>query len=168
MRTSQAPPSATKASSRSPSTTRSSVRATATLRMRFDALRRWAECRWHRVAMIGAASTIRGTSPLDAPTIPQSGEAGALSTTRPHVEVRARLAVPTGSPRHRDPHSLDVARPGRTTWDEHRFETVDENSAAERPNAADLVRGRAALVVVPAVTVTNANRQVFGFVRPPA
>lgn len=47
-------------------------------------------------------------------------------------------------------------------------ETVDEDGAAERPNVADLVRGRAALVVVPAVTVSNANRQVLGFVRPPA
>lgn len=65
----------------------------------------------HRVALIGAASTIRGMCPLDAPTIPQSGEAGALSTTRPHVEVRARLAVPT-----RD--SLDQARPGRTRRNE--------------------------------------------------
>lgn len=88
----------------------------------------------HRVAMISAASTVRPMSPLDAPinrqTIPQSGEAGALSTTRPHVEVRARLAVPTVSPRHRDPNSspgagavagdsLDLAGPGRATWNEH-------------------------------------------------
>ncbi|MGL5810668.1 MAG: hypothetical protein ACRCYQ_12045 [Nocardioides sp.] len=62
----------------------------------------------HRVMAIGATSTIQTTTcPPDAPTIPRTGEAGVASNhAQPHVEGRARLAVPTGSPRHRDHNSI--------------------------------------------------------------
>jgi hypothetical protein len=61
----------------------------------------------HRVMAIGAASTIQSTCPLDSPTIPRTGEAGVASNhAQPHVEGRARLAVPTGSPRHAGPTSI--------------------------------------------------------------
>jgi len=74
----------------------------------------------HQIALIGAASAIRGRCALDDPLddllddplIPRSGEAGVPSTTRPHVDVRARLAVPTGSPRRRDLNHIPGAGEG--------------------------------------------------------
>lgn len=67
----------------------------------------------HRVMAIGAASTIQTTCPLDAPTIPRTGEADVASNhAQPHVEGRARLAVPTGGPRQQGPTSIPGAGAG--------------------------------------------------------
>lgn len=66
----------------------------------------------HRVVAIGATSTVRTHCPLDGPSIPQTGEAGALTTTRPRVRTDARLAVPTGSPRLYGPTSNHGAGAG--------------------------------------------------------
>lgn len=71
----------------------------------------------HRLMAIGAASTIPTTCPLDAPivprAIPRTGEAGVAGNhVQPHVEGRARLAVPTGSPRHAGPTSIPGAGAG--------------------------------------------------------
>jgi hypothetical protein len=67
----------------------------------------------HRAVTIGAASTIPTTCPLDAPTIPRTGEAGVASNhAQPHLEGRARLAVPTGNPRHYGPTSIPGAGAG--------------------------------------------------------
>ncbi|WP_161962347.1 hypothetical protein [Nocardioides speluncae] len=69
----------------------------------------------HRVVAIGAASTVRTQCPLDGPSIPQTGEAGALTTTRLRVRTDARLAVPTGSPRPGGPTSIHGAGAGART-----------------------------------------------------
>jgi hypothetical protein len=75
----------------------------------------------HRVMAIGAASTIQTTCPLDAPTIPRTGEAGVASNqAQPHVEGRARLAVPTGGPRHAGPTSIPGAGAGVEAGDSPR------------------------------------------------
>lgn len=69
----------------------------------------------HRVVAIGAASTVRTQCPLDAPSIPQTGEADALTTTRLRARVDARLVVPTGSPRLYRPTSNRGAGAGAGT-----------------------------------------------------
>jgi hypothetical protein len=66
----------------------------------------------HRVMAIGATSTIQ-TCPLDVPAIARTGEAGVAGNhAQPPMEGRARLAAPTGSPRHHGPTSIPGAGAG--------------------------------------------------------
>jgi hypothetical protein len=67
----------------------------------------------HRVIAIGATSTIQTTCPLDSPIIPRAGEAGVASNhMQTHLDVHARLAIPTGSPRQHGPTSIPGAGAG--------------------------------------------------------